>query len=273
MNGNQPSAVRDRRYLRTGTGTSALLLSAIGLSLLLFACAKRPEVVATAQPPTAGGPSMQEPGAQKPGQPGLGSAVTEPGATSGPGAPSAGGPRGGPGGPSTGQVPGEAKPGEAGRGPSEGGAGAGGAGPSASLPPGSEAVPLPPSPPREEPVHQVAQLTPKVSPLQDIFFDFDKSEIRPDAKVSLAEDITWLKAHPQAAITIEGHCDERGTSEYNLGLGERRAKATRDYLVASAIEGKRLTTVSYGKERPFVLGHDETAWKWNRRAHFVITKE
>ncbi|HLC22009.1 MAG TPA: peptidoglycan-associated lipoprotein Pal [Candidatus Methylomirabilis sp.] len=116
-------------------------------------------------------------------------------------------------------------------------------------------------------------MTPKVSPLKDIFFDFDKSEIRPDAKASLAEDITWLKAHPQAAIAIEGHCDERGTSEYNLGLGERRAKATRDYLVASAIDGKRLTTVSYGKERPFVLGHDETAWKWNRRAHFVITKE
>jgi len=252
MNGNHPSGVLGWRYLRMATGMSALLLSAIGLSLLLSACAKRPEVVATPQPPTAGGPSVQEPGAQKPAEPGLKPPVTEPGA------PSAGGPRGGPEGPSTDQMPGEA---------------GAGAGPSASLPPGSEAVPLPPSPPREEPARQVAQVTPKVSPLKDIFFDFDKSEIRPDAKASLAEDITWLKAHPQAAIAIEGHCDERGTSEYNLGLGERRAKATRDYLVASAIDGKRLTTVSYGKERPFVLGHDETAWKWNRRAHFVITKE
>ncbi len=270
MNGNHPSGVRDRRYLRIATRTSTLLLSAIGLSLLLSACAKRPEVIATPQPPTAGGPSVQEPGAQKPAQPGLKPPVTEPGTTPEPGAPSAGGPKGGPEGPSTAQMPGEAKPGEAGRGPSDGGAGAG---PSAPLPPGSEAVPPPPSPPKEEPARQVAQVTPKVSPLQDIFFDFDKSEIRPDAKASLAEDITWLKAHPEAAIAIEGHCDERGTTEYNLGLGERRAKATRDYLVASAIDGKRITTVSYGKERPFVLGHDETAWKWNRRAHFVITKE
>jgi peptidoglycan-associated lipoprotein len=133
---------------------------------------------------------------------------------------------------------------------------------------------LPPlSPPREEPVAQVAQLAAKESPLKDIYFDFDKAEVRPDAKGLLAEDIAWLKAHPKAVITIEGHCDERGTSEYNLGLGERRSKATRDYLVASGIDGKRIATVSYGKERPFVLGHDESAWKWNRKAHFVVTRE
>lgn len=73
-----------------------------------------------------------------------------------------------------------------------------------------------------------------------------------------------------AKITIEGHADERGTNEYNLGLGDRRAKATRDYLVAAGIDATRVVTISYGEERPFVLGHDESAWQWNRRAHFAI---
>ena len=107
-------------------------------------------------------------------------------------------------------------------------------------------------------------------PLKDIFFDFDKSNIRDDAKGNLSEDAQWLRANPKAQITIEGHCDERGTAEYNLGLGERRAKAAKDYLVAAGIDAKRIKMISYGKERPFVLGHDESAWKWNRRAHFVV---
>ena len=110
------------------------------------------------------------------------------------------------------------------------------------------------------------------SPLKDIFFDFDKSNIRDDAKPNLAEDVQWLKTTPAAQITIEGHCDERGTAEYNLGLGERRAKAARDYLVAAGIDAKRLKMISFGKERPFVLGHDESAWRWNRRAHFVVSE-
>jgi len=110
----------------------------------------------------------------------------------------------------------------------------------------------------------------QVSPLKDIFFDFDKSNIREDARPSLSEDLQWLKANSTAPVTIEGHCDERGTAEYNLGLGERRAKATRDYLVAAGIDTKRMKIISYGKERPFVLGHDEAAWRWNRRAHFVV---
>jgi peptidoglycan-associated lipoprotein len=101
-------------------------------------------------------------------------------------------------------------------------------------------------------------------------FDFDKSNIRGDAKPNLSEDAQWLKANSTAKITIEGHCDERGTAEYNLGLGERRAKATMDYLVAAGIDAKRMKMISYGKERPFVLGHDESTWKWNRRAHFVV---
>ena len=83
--------------------------------------------------------------------------------------------------------------------------------------------------------------------------------------------IAWLKANPASKITIEGHADERGTNEYNLALGERRAKATQDYLVAAGLAAARIAIISYGEEHPFVLGHDENAWKWNRRAHFVLT--
>jgi peptidoglycan-associated lipoprotein len=110
----------------------------------------------------------------------------------------------------------------------------------------------------------------KESPLKDVFFDFDKSVIRADAKQSLDENVRWLKANPNATIVIEGHCDERGTREYNLALGQRRAKSVQDRLVAAGITARRIRTTSYGKERPFALGHDESAWKWNRRAHFVI---
>jgi peptidoglycan-associated lipoprotein len=110
----------------------------------------------------------------------------------------------------------------------------------------------------------------KASPLQDIFFDFDKSSIRADMKKSLTENVRWLRANPTASIIIEGHCDERGTVEYNQGLGQRRAASVKKYLVAAGIGAKRIKVVSYGKERPFVTGHGESAWKWNRRAHFVL---
>jgi peptidoglycan-associated lipoprotein len=135
----------------------------------------------------------------------------------------------------------------------------------------------PPAAVQEPPVAGAPTAAPKhvteaVAPLKDIFFDFDKSTIRDDATPNLLENVEWLKAHATARITIEGHCDERGTAEYNLGLGERRAKAALDYLVAAGIDPKRIRTISYGKERPFVLGHDESAWKWNRRAHFVIVE-
>jgi peptidoglycan-associated lipoprotein len=106
--------------------------------------------------------------------------------------------------------------------------------------------------------------------LKDVFFDFDKSEIRPDGKAALDENVQILKANPNMKVLIAGHCDERGTVEYNLALGERRAKAAVDYLVAAGIAQNRIRWVSYGKERPFVLGHDESAWKWNRRDHFTI---
>ncbi|MDD5559400.1 peptidoglycan-associated lipoprotein Pal [Candidatus Methylomirabilis sp.] len=112
----------------------------------------------------------------------------------------------------------------------------------------------------------------KESPLKDIFFDFDKSAIRKDAQPRLNEDLQWLNANPTERITIEGHCDERGTSEYNLALGERRAKATRDYLEVAGIDARRIKIVSFGKERPFAMGHDEAAWQLNRRAHFVVSE-
>ena len=108
------------------------------------------------------------------------------------------------------------------------------------------------------------------SPLKDAFFDYDKSALREDQKAALNEDVAWLKGNAGAKVLIEGHCDERGTAEYNLGLGERRAKAVKDYLIAAGIAADRISIISYGKERPFVLGHDESAWKWNRRGHFVL---
>ncbi len=127
------------------------------------------------------------------------------------------------------------------------------------------------------PVVEAPPARPTVRPsaeaqLKDVFFDFDKSVLRPDAKQTLNNNIEWLKANPRVRIVVEGHCDERGTNEYNLGLGDRRAKSVRNYLVAGGIDAKRISTISYGEERPFVLGHDESAWKWNRRGHFVMGK-
>ncbi len=107
--------------------------------------------------------------------------------------------------------------------------------------------------------------------LTDAFFDFDKSDIRPDAKESLAGDATWLRKYPTVQFTVEGHCDERGTREYNMALGDRRANAVKEYLGSLGVDGSRIKTVSYGKERPFCTEHDEDCWQKNRRGHFVVT--
>ena len=107
--------------------------------------------------------------------------------------------------------------------------------------------------------------------LKPAFFDLDKSDLRADARDVLAANATWLKAHPSVAFTIEGHCDERGTAQYNLALGDRRANAAKEYLVSLGIDAGRIKTISYGKERPFATGHDEESWAKNRRAHFVVT--
>ena len=125
-------------------------------------------------------------------------------------------------------------------------------------------APAPPPPPPAP-----AAAVPAPSPLKDVFFNFDKAAIRDDQKAALNDNVGWLKGNTGAKVLVEGHCDERGTAEYNLALGERRAKAVKDYLVAAGIAADRISTITYGKERPFVLGHDESAWKWNRRAHFV----
>lgn len=112
----------------------------------------------------------------------------------------------------------------------------------------------------------------EISPLQDVFFDFDMSVLHDDAKAVLNQNVAWLKAHPDTKVIVEGHCDERGTNEYNLALGERRAKAVRDYLVTANIDAGRISIISYGEERPFVSDHDESSWKWNRRVHFVVAE-
>jgi peptidoglycan-associated lipoprotein len=109
------------------------------------------------------------------------------------------------------------------------------------------------------------------SPLKPVFFDYDSADLSPAAKSALDENAGVLKKYGAWVLTIEGHCDERGTPEYNLALGERRAVAARTYLVALGVAADRLRTVSYGKEFPFDAGHDEAAWAKNRRAHFVIT--
>jgi peptidoglycan-associated lipoprotein len=109
------------------------------------------------------------------------------------------------------------------------------------------------------------------SPLKPVFFEYDSAELATVAQAALTENATVLKKYPSWTITIEGHCDERGTAEYNLALGERRAVAARAYLVSLGIPADRLRTVSYGKEFPFDSGHDDSAYAKNRRAHFVIT--
>jgi peptidoglycan-associated lipoprotein len=105
--------------------------------------------------------------------------------------------------------------------------------------------------------------------LTDAFFDFDEASLRADAKSALENNAKWMEKNRGTAVIIEGHCDERGSVEYNLALGDRRARAAKEYLVSYGIPAGRLTTISYGKERPFDPGHDENAWAQNRRAHFV----
>jgi peptidoglycan-associated lipoprotein len=111
----------------------------------------------------------------------------------------------------------------------------------------------------------------KNSPFQPVFFALDSSEIDAAGQQALNANAAILKKYPEWVITIEGHADERGTAEYNLALGERRAMAARTYLVSLGIPVDRLKTVSYGKEFPFDPGHNEEAWRKNRRAHFVVT--
>jgi peptidoglycan-associated lipoprotein len=106
--------------------------------------------------------------------------------------------------------------------------------------------------------------------VKDAFFDFNKSDIRADARQALSKTAEFLRSYPQLRVSIEGHCDERGSTEYNLGLGQRRAQAAKDYLVSLGLPADRMETVSWGKERPFCSEHNEECWQSNRRAHFVM---
>lgn len=122
--------------------------------------------------------------------------------------------------------------------------------------------------PREE-VKVEESAPPEPLILSTIYFDFDKYDLRPEALQTLAMNAQGLKSHPEATVIIEGHCDERGTVEYNLALGDKRAKAAREYLVSLGVAPAQLSTISYGKERPVDSRHNEEAWAKNRRAEFV----
>jgi peptidoglycan-associated lipoprotein len=138
------------------------------------------------------------------------------------------------------------------------------------------AQPVTPPPP----MAAAAQPSPAVRPapkefavdanVKDVFFDFDKYDIKPESAKVLDANAAWLKANPGQLVLIEGHCDERGTVEYNLALGERRAKAAMNYLVAQGVQASRFTVISYGKERPFCTERTEACWAQNRRDHFLV---
>jgi peptidoglycan-associated lipoprotein len=112
--------------------------------------------------------------------------------------------------------------------------------------------------------------TPASSPLKDVYFDFDRYDLRADAREILKANSAWLKANPAAQIQIEGHCDERGTTEYNVALGSRRAESVKDYLVTLGASADRLSTISYGEEVPVCRDQTEECWQKNRRARFVV---
>jgi peptidoglycan-associated lipoprotein len=110
-------------------------------------------------------------------------------------------------------------------------------------------------------------------PLRDAFYDYDAASLREDARAALAKDAEWLMGHPTAKVLIEGHCDERGTDEYNLSLGDRRANAVKEYLSALGIEESRFKTVSYGRQRPYCTDDNEDCYRQNRRAHFLLVSK
>ena len=133
----------------------------------------------------------------------------------------------------------------------------------------------PPAPPQLSEVEVFNKLTldelNKQRPLDDVFFDYDKSDLSDTARASLQKDADWMKKWQSTVVMIEGHADNRGTNEYNLALGERRASATRDYLVSLGVPASRINIVSKGEEQPFCTEDVEACWSQNRRGHFIIT--
>jgi peptidoglycan-associated lipoprotein len=128
----------------------------------------------------------------------------------------------------------------------------------------------PPPPPPARPAATIEELF--RANVFDAFYDFDKADVRPDARNALAKTAEFLRGYPQIRVTIEGHCDERGSTEYNLALGDRRAQAARQFLISLGVTPERLNTVSWGKERPFCTQSAEDCWQQNRRAHFVMAR-
>lgn len=212
--------------------TTLAIASLFLASVLLTGCPKKP---APAAGPGAG-PTVSATTSTTPGDAGSGATTTPGTIGSGPGTV----------GPGPGTTPGTTPPG-------------GGTGPGVA---GATGTTIPSLPSPKEFV--------ETSALRDIFFDFDKYEVRPGDAKTLEENARWLKQNGNALLLIEGHCDERGTNEYNLALGERRAKATRDHLVSLGIEGSRITVISYGEERPVCTERTEGCWTKNRRAHFLV---
>jgi peptidoglycan-associated lipoprotein len=234
--------------------TTFAVLSLFAVAVLLAGCPKKPAPAAGTGPGSGAGPSVAG---------GAGA-----GAGGGAGGGDASGSGGGAGGGTIGSGPGAGSAGlgsgagagaGAGAGGAGAGAGAGGAGAGAG---GATGTTIPSLPSPKEFV--------ETSALRDIHFDFDRYDIRPGDKAILDANANWLKSNQGALLLVEGHCDERGTNEYNLALGERRAKATRDYLVSVGIEASRITVISYGEERPVCTEKTETCWAKNRRAHFLV---
>ena len=144
--------------------------------------------------------------------------------------------------------------------------------PTAEAQPRPVAPPPPPAPvPTPPPGPSISQQAFQEFQNQDIYFDFDKYDLRTDARTTLDRKASFLNQNSSVRVQVEGHCDERGTNEYNMALGERRANAAKQYLTTAGISAGRLSTISYGEERPLDPGHTEAAWARNRRAHFVIT--
>jgi len=127
-----------------------------------------------------------------------------------------------------------------------------------------------------EPVDELSNLQilegRSTGPMLPVYFDFDQSVIRQDQKGRMAKNAAFIKGNPKTLIVVEGNCDERGTNEYNMALGERRAQGAKKYLVNLGVAASRINTISYGEERPLNHGHDELAWSQNRRADFVQTR-
>jgi len=233
--------------------TTFTVLALFAASVVLTGCPKKPAPQAGTGPGGGAGPTVAGGSGSGAGGAGTGAGGSGSGGTMGSG-PGAGGAIGSGGGAGAGGT-GASGAGSTGA----GGAGAGGAGAGGAAATGTT-IPSLPSP--KEFVESAA--------LRDVYFDFDRYDVRAGDKGTLDENAKWLKSNQSALLLIEGHADERGTNEYNLALGERRAKATRDYLVSVGVDAGRITVISYGEERPTCTDKAEGCWAKNRRAHFLV---